>query len=365
MDRIWLSSWAVSALLIGALAGGSAGCEGKADGKPKAEAAGPGAKIEQKAQPPVPVESVTLTPERIERRDEATGTLAAREEVVLVSELSRRLVAVSVEDGDVVKRGQVLFRLDNADLIAQQRVLDTRLKLARQTEARLKGLLATSAVSQQEYDRAASEVAVMEAERQALGVTLSRTLIRAPFDGRAGFRQVSKGAWVGPTTPLITITDTQRLLLDLSMPEETAPLLKPGMPLTFRVAGRAAEYKATLSVIDPRVDAATRSLRVRAAVEPGQDGLSPGALVQVNVGLDATPEGLMVPAMAVVPTPRGHAVFVLDKGDVAREVDIEIGMRTPERVQVLRGLEPGQVVLTSNLLRLRTGAKVKLVGAAQ
>lgn len=369
MDRILLSSWAVAAAMVGAIAAGSVGCQAQAEGKSKADAAaaqgakpGPAGKPGAGGPPaPVPVESVKLAPERVARVVEATGTLAAREEVVLVSELSRRLVAVSVEDGQAVKRGQVLFRLDNADLIAQQRVIDTRLKLARQTEGRLKGLVASSAISQQEYDRAASEVAVLEAERSALGVTLSRTLIRAPFDAVAGFRQVSKGAWVGPTTPLITLTDTESLLLDFTMPEEYSPLLKGGQEVTFRVAGRSLEYKAKIAVIDPRVDAQTRSLRVRASVAPGQEGAAPGALAQVRVGLDATPEGLMVPAMAVVPTPKGHAVFVLGEEGKAKSVDIEIGMRTAERVQVLRGLEPGQVVLTSNLLRLRPGVPVRLL----
>lgn len=133
------------------------------------------------------------------------GTLRANESVTLVSELSRLLVKIHVQEGSEVKAGDLLFKLDDSDLQAELGQIEARLKLGEINKTRAENLLPKKAVSQQEYDAAFSAYNLLLAQKHTQEVQISKTEIRAPFSGRVGVRQVSEGAFVSPTTPLITL----------------------------------------------------------------------------------------------------------------------------------------------------------------
>jgi membrane fusion protein (multidrug efflux system) len=290
------------------------------------------------------------------------GTLAANESVDVVPELSRRLVSVDVAEGSEVEAGQRLFQLDDADLRAQLAQLEARRKLAARTEQRQRALLEyeKKALSQQAYDQAVADLEAIEAEIAALRVTLAKTEIRAPFRARVGLRRVSEGAWVTPETLLTTLQDTSRIKVDFSLPERYAGAVGIEQPFTFRVAGRGDDFAGHVIAIEPGIDPATRSVRVRGITDNPEGALAPGAFVSLEVPLDQVGEGILVPAQAVVPSATGHAVYVLR--DARAELrEVEIGLRTRDAVEVVRGLEPGEIVLTTNLLRLRAGARVEVV----
>jgi membrane fusion protein (multidrug efflux system) len=290
------------------------------------------------------------------------GTLAANEAVDVVAELSRRLVSVDVEEGTEVEAGQRLFQLDDADLRAQLAELEARRRFAARTEQRQRELLQfeKKALSQQAYDQAVAYLGEVEAQIEALRVTIAKTEIRAPFRARVGLRRVSEGAWITPDTLLTTLQDTSRIKIDFTLPERYAGAVAIGQPFRFRVAGRGADFEGRVIAVEPGIDAATRSVRVRGITDNPDGALVPGAFASVELPLEQAGEGILVPAQAVVPSATGHAVWVLREGR-AELREVEIGLRTRDAVQVLRGLAAGETVLTSNLLRLRAGVPVEAV----
>jgi membrane fusion protein (multidrug efflux system) len=310
------------------------------------------------AAAPIPVNVMTVAPELLEQQLQATGTLLARESVELVSELSRRLVKVRAEEGSDVKKGQVLFELDSADLSAELARLEVQARLAKVTLERNEKLSIEGLSTQQELDTARANLDATTAQRRVLGVTLSKTVIRAPFDGKLGLRRVSEGAWLSPSTVLATLQDTSTLKLDFTLPELYAGLLAPNSEFTFKIAGSGEAFKGRVLAQEPLVDKQTRSILVRGLVE-NEPKLLPGTFATVDVPLK-TSQALLVPAIAVVPDVEGRRVFVVEAG-VVRGVPVEVGARTAERIQIVSGLKPGDLVVTSNLLRVRHGAKVRVL----
>lgn len=312
-------------------------------------------------QEPLRAEVFVVRPEPIQETIGTVGTLAANESVDVVAELSRRLISVDVAEGSTVREGERLFKLDDADLRAQLAELEVRRRLAARTVERQRALLEyqKKALSQQAYDQAATDLEAVEAEIAALRVTLAKTEIRAPFDAHVGLRRVSEGAWITPETLLTTLQDTRRIKIDFTLPERHAGVIAVDQPFRFRVDGRSEDFEGRVIAVEPAIDRATRSVRVRGITENPNGVLVPGAFATVEVVLGRNDAGLLVPAQAIVPSAMGHAVYVLENGRAALR-EVEIGVRTRDSVEVLRGLSTGDTVLTSNLLRVREGAPVQI-----
>jgi membrane fusion protein, multidrug efflux system len=320
--------------------------------------AAPSAVTPAAAVVPVDVVSVKLEPFAVQVQ--ATGTLLPRESVELVSELSRRLIKVRADEGAQVKKGQLLFQLDAADLNAELARLEVQARLAKVTLERHQKLANEGLSTQQELDTARANLDAAHAQRNVLGVTLGKTSIVAPFAGTLGLRRVSEGAWVSPSTVLATLQDTSTLKLDFTLPERYGGLVALGNEFTFKISGNGETFRGKVLAQEPAVDKQTRSIQVRGVVEQ-QPRLLPGTFATVEVPL-RTEQALLVPSIAVVPDVEGRRVFVVKDG-VARGVSVEVGARTADRSQILSGLAPGDQVVVSNLLRVRHGAKVKLLGA--
>jgi membrane fusion protein, multidrug efflux system len=289
------------------------------------------------------------------------GSLKANESVTLVSELSRRLVKIHVKEGTEVVAGQLLFKLDDSELVAKLAEIDARVKLASANKKRVDNLLPSKAISQQEYDSYTADLIILEAQRHTQAVMLEKTELRAPFSGSVGARQVSEGAFVSPTTPLITLQDVSSIKVDFPLPERYSSEVKTGQKFTFTVAGNAQIFEGTVTVLEPAIDATTRSLLVHGlCVTP--KGLLPGGFAEVALSLDRLAHGFMIPSQALVPSPRGQGVYVISQGK-AKLQTVEIGIRTDDRVQVLHGVNEGDAVVTTNLQRIRPGIEVKAAAA--
>ncbi|HET6585557.1 MAG TPA: efflux RND transporter periplasmic adaptor subunit [Nannocystaceae bacterium] len=286
----------------------------------------------------------------------ATGTLRANESVELVSELTRRLVRIHADEGAHVEKGQVLFELDDDDLLARRGRLRSARGLAARTLERDDELVRTGIQSAEALDQSRTRVDDARAQADENEVALAKTRIRAPFTGTLGIRHVSEGAWVGPTVPLASLYDTTRLKLDFRVPERWAGTIAVGREFSFRVPGSPTVHKGEIAVVEPRNEPATRSLLERGVVDE-TEGLRPGQFATVSIQ-SAPVDAMFVPAFAVVPSERGHNVYV-ERDGVAHEVIIQLGQRTPERVEVLSGLQIGDRVIVTNLLRLREGAEVE------
>jgi membrane fusion protein, multidrug efflux system len=321
--------------------------------------AGPSASAKP-ADQEIAATGVKLTPRKLTSTVSAVGSLASNESVALSPEVSRRLVKVVAEDGARVKKDDVLFELDAADLYARQNELGVRRKLLVIQAGRAEKLHKEGISTEAESQQASSELELVNAQLETLRVDISKTKIRAPFDGRLGIRKVSVGALVGPQTVLVSIEDDSRIKVDFTVPERFAALLKEGSRFTFVVEGSPEKFEGTVRALEPRLASDTRSMLARGVADKVAPVMITGASVSVEIAVGGTvDDALFVPSEAVIPSVGGHGVYRYEDG-VAKLVDVEIGLRSASDVQVKTGLAAGDVVLVDNLLRLRPGAKVKL-----
>lgn len=289
------------------------------------------------------------------------GTLRAEEAVDLQAETAGKVIEIAFVEGARVRQGDLLLRLNDAELQAARERAEARRELARLKEERLASLLKNGGVNQQDYDSARSEFAVQDAEAKLIAAQIEKTIIRAPFDGVVGLRAVSVGALVSSSTKVATLQATDRLKLDFAVPERHAGRLKPGAKVEFTVTGDRLAHAGEVYAVEPRVDEATRTVLVRARV-PNPDGhLSPGALAQISLSLQQWDAALLVPAMAVLTTERGKTLFVVADG-VARVRKIETGLRRRDLVQVTAGLKPGETIIVAGVQAVKDGTKVKAEG---
>jgi membrane fusion protein (multidrug efflux system) len=310
------------------------------------------------AAPGIPVDARIVKPALLKDELEITGTLEPNQQVDIVSELPRKIIRINVKDGATVKAGQLLFEMDNADLLAQLEKLQQQEKLAKLNEERLRDLIEHEAVVQQDYDQAFTNLKVLQAQITELEVTLAKTRIRAPFSGHIGIIQVYPGAVVSVNTVLTHLEDNSRVKVDFHVPEKYAQTISTGSLQHFTVASDSKQYSATVVAKEAGVDQNTRTLLIRAVSDnPGRKLLA-GQSARMQLALHADADALMVSSQALIPTSRGYNVYVV-KNEHVQLTPVEIGQRGPVTVEVLHGLNQGDTVVISNLLRLSPDAQIR------
>jgi membrane fusion protein (multidrug efflux system) len=287
----------------------------------------------------------------------STGSMRAEESVELQAEINGKVVAINFTEGAHVKEGALLVKLNDADLRATRQRALQRKELATLREQRLAKLVKEGVTRQEEYDAAWNELQVQFAEIELAEAQIAKTEIRAPFSGVVGLRYVSEGAFVNAATRVATLQRLDRLKIDFSIPEKYAGRIKPGMPITFTVAGGEQKFNGQIYAFDPRIDAGTRSVLLRALC-PNPDGrLLPGAFANVELALTQTNDAILIPSEAVIPGITDKNVFVINDGKATRRI-VETGTRTASQVQILSGLKVGDVLITSGLQQMRDGLSV-------
>lgn len=287
----------------------------------------------------------------------ATGSLRADEAIDLVSELSAKIVSLRIDEGSVVAAGDVLVKLDDCELQAELEQIRRRLDLARTQADRQRELFAAKGTSQETLDTAVNEVRVLEAGASLIEARLDKTSLRAPFDGVVGLRYVSEGAYVTPQSRIASLQKIDRLKIDFTIAERYMGRVTVGTPVEITVAGRDTPLTGEIYAIEPRIDPDSRTLRLRAAAANPDGRLLPGAFATVSVPMETIPDALLVPAHAVVPGLNETSLFVIEDG-VARSRSVKLGLRLERQVQIISGLEDGDVVITSGQMQLRDGARV-------
>lgn len=312
------------------------------------------------AAPGIPADVYVVAPGAVKQLIEIAGTLAANQEVSISSELTKKVVSVPVKEGHTIARGALLFQLDDADLQAQMERLRQQEKLAALNEARLKDLIAHDAASQQDYDQAATNLAVLKAEIRQLETTIDKTRIRAPFSGKIGIIRTYPGALVSPNAPLTTLVDDAQVKVEFAVPEKYANLVNTGSRQLFSVEGDSTQYNATVISKESFVDHDTRTLLVRAIAANPNSKLVAGQSAHLAIALHTTNDALQVPSQSLMPSSQGYSVFLLQHGK-AQLTPVTVGQRDAERVQITKGVQAGDTVIISNQLRLSPGADVRIV----
>jgi len=312
----------------------------------------------------LPVYTYKATPRLLQERVTATGTVLAEESIEVTVEVAGKVVAVAFEEGSPVSKGDVLIKINDSELQAGLARTVHRIELAKLQARRQQQLFDVQGTSRESLDAALNEQRVLEAEGDLIRAQLDKMQIRAPFDGIVGLRQVSEGGYLTPSSRIATLQDITTIKIEFAIAERHMGRIKPGAEVRFSVAGVPGSFPAKVYAIEPRIDLATRTIRIRArAANPGNTIL-PGAFASVDVLLGDIENALVVPASAIIPGLREKTLYVIENGQ-AQPRTVETGLRLDREIQILSGLEPGSVVITSGQLQLRPGLPVEPVDAGQ
>lgn len=307
---------------------------------------------------PLKVKTFLVEPTLFAETISATGTVRADESVELQAEISGKVVSINFTEGTLVKKGDLLVKLNDSDLRANLERYRHSKDLAEGRFRRYSQLFNQKVVTQDDYDSAFSEMNVQQSFIDLYEAQIEKTEIRAPFDGVVGLRYVSVGALVTASTQIATLQRLDELKIDFSVPEKYAGRIKVGSDIRFSVADGLRQYSGRIYAIDPRIDSGTRSLMVRAVGANPDGSLLSGAFTNVVVPLQQLADAMLIPAEAVIPGLDEKNVFVIQDG-VAQRRAVETGSRTSTQVQILSGLQPGDRVITSGLQTMRANQPVE------
>ncbi len=298
--------------------------------------------------------------EQLDDKIFTSGTLLANDEVELRSELTGKATKIYFEEGSKVAAGELLVKINDAELRAQLQREKYRQELAMQREERQRQLLKGNLVSQETYDVALNELNTIKAGIELINAQIEKTEIRAPFAGQIGLKYVSDGSYITPSTRIATLQSTNPVKVDFSIPEKYAGEIRRGAKITFRIQGLNSAYQGSVYAVEPKIDQVTRTVQIR-ATSPNPNGeLIPGAFAEVELVLKTIRAAMTLPAQALIPELSGHRVF-LYKGGVVQSQAVEIGIRASSTVQITKGVQPGDTVLTSGILQVRPGSLVNIV----
>ena len=306
-----------------------------------------------------PVSAHIVTYEKLSNNVYTTGSILANEEVEIRSEVSGKIVKILFNEGGYVKKGDLLVKINDADLQAQLRKAESKVKLVEDREARQKQLAQNQMISQEDYESTLNDLEASKAEYDLIKAQIDKTEIRAPFSGVIGLREVSEGSFVTTTTAIARLQNLLNLKVDFAIPQKYASLVKIGDEIVFRLSGSDYKYSAKIYAIEPKIDPSTRTLKLRAICQSNYKNLFPGAFANVEVNLKETEQAILIPTVAVVPELKGQSVYLFKSGMVSTQM-VELGLREEKRVQIISGLAEGDTVITSGILQIRPGAKVKI-----
>ncbi len=288
-----------------------------------------------------------------------TGTILANEEIELRSEVSGKIIKILFKEGSFVSKGDLLIKINDAELQAQLRRAESKVKLSKEKEARQKQLRDGNLISQEEYDNTLGELNVNQADYDLIKAQIDKTEIKAPFSGIVGLRSVSEGSYVTTSTVMARLQNFNNIKVDFSIPERYSSSVKTGDDLEFKISGSAKLFSAKVYAIEPKIDPGTRTLQIRAICSSAYKELIPGAFANVELSLKQTSNAILIPTVSIVPELKGQKVYLYKNGFVMPQ-NVETGVRQETLVQIVDGLSEGDTVITSGILQIRPKSKVKI-----
>ncbi len=350
LSRILPAALAAFALILAACRPGGADGSGKpvAEGEPKEAAA-------------IPVEVAEVARGDIYAVYSGTAALEAFEEAEVVAKVGGEITAILAEEGETVRRGQVLARLDGDRLRleleqARANVARAEQEYERNTELHERGLLAAGAFENLKY-----ELDALRASFELARLEYSYTQIRAPIDGVVSERLVKVGNTIPANTPMFRVTDLEPIVSYLHVPEKEFGKIDRGQPVFITIDALPGQrFQGIVERISPVVDAGTGTFKVTVEVDEADTELKPGMFGRLDIVYDSRPARLLVPRPAVVETESGPAVYVVKDGVVERR-PVETGIAWQDRLEIVSGIEESEQVVVVGQSGLRDGARVKVV----
>ncbi len=310
--------------------------------------------------PPVTLAAVAIKPLPI--IVEALGTARANEALTITAQETDTIAQIMFDDGDLVKQGQVLVKLNSTEEEAKFDELKIDLKEQKRQLARIQELAEENAASRQLLDEQQATVDGLKAQLQIAKSQITDRIIFAPFSGLLGIRQVSQGALVRPGDVITTLDDLSTIKLDFTISEEHLPSLARHQNITATSVAYPGEvFSGKISSIASRIDPITRAVQVRALITNPELKLRPGMLLEVTVEKRVL-QAMMINESAVVPIGDKQFVYRVNQENKAERLEVTIGERRPGSVQVISGLNEGDKIVVEGAFRLSDGAAVNPVG---
>ena len=311
-----------------------------------------------KESPPTVVDVIIASQQGISNTVEANGSVVANEYVELHPEVSGRITYLNVPEGHAISQGAVIARINDADLQAQVAKSKVQLDLAQKTLDRYKKLLDINGLNQADYDNVLNQVNGLKADIQYTQTLIDKTVIRAPFSGVLGLRQVSPGAFVTAANIIVTIQQVSKVKIDFTIPEEYSNIIKKGNSVDVEVdAAQQTRKKAVVIATEPQVNLTTRNLKVRAILQNGT--ANPGAFVKVFVDAGDNKKAVMIPTNSIIPDDKNSQVILVKNGKAAF-VNVKTGVRESNNVEITSGIQAGDSVVVTGVLFARPKAPLKV-----
>jgi membrane fusion protein (multidrug efflux system) len=298
----------------------------------------------------------------------AIGSVEAVNGVVVSADLPGVVASIEFESGKAVGKGDVLLRLDSSQEEAQLAAAEAKLELAKADLARYEGLVETGIVPRSTYDRAIAEARSTEASANEIRATIARKVIRAPFSGVLGIRQVNLGEYLDAGSPIVPLQALQPILVNVSVPQQELGRVRVGAEIRVVDDHSPDIHTGTVTAIDSMIDEATRNVRIQATLDNREKHLKPGMFVKAQIVFGAGERVIAVPASAISYAPFGDSVFIVESMKGAdgkpyrgvRQQFVKLGGARGDQVAVVSGLKEGEEVVTSGVFKLRNGAAVQV-----
>jgi membrane fusion protein (multidrug efflux system) len=298
----------------------------------------------------------------------AIGTVEAVNGVVVSADLPGVVSAIEFESGRAVAKGDVLVRLDSSQEEAQLAAAEAKLDLAKADLARYEGLMATGIVPRSAYDQAIAQARQAEASTKEIRATIARKVIRAPFSGVLGIRQVNLGQYLEAGKPIVPLQALQPIHVNVSVPQQELGRVRTGAEVRVVDDFSPDTHEGKVTAIDSMVDEATRNVRVQATLDNSKQHLKPGMFVKAQIVVGTGDAVVAVPASAISYAPFGDSIFIIEemkgpdgkKFRGVRQQFVKLGPARGDQVAIVSGLKAGEEVVTSGVFKLRNGAAVQV-----
>ena len=303
---------------------------------------------------------------------QAVGSLRSRQGVMLRPEVGGRVKEIFFNDGQRVRKGQLMVQFE--DQLQQAQVAQARaeLSIAEANHKRNQELVAQNFISQRSLDESSAALEVSRAKLSLAQATLQRLQVLAPFDGITGLKQINVGDYLKDGADMVNVEDIDAVLLDFRLPERFQARVRAGQKAQLTVdALPGRPFTAIVQAVDPLIETNGRSVGVRGCIDNRQQQLRPGMFARVNAVFGSRENALVIPEEAIIP--QGGRIFVVkvvagDKPDVrvSERVAVKVGLRQPGKVEILEGLSAGDTVVTAGHQRLqKDGTPVRVVDLSQ
>jgi membrane fusion protein (multidrug efflux system) len=294
----------------------------------------------------------------VRQKSTTTGTFLAEDQVEISSEISGYLNKIFFNEGNYKKKGQLLAKINDSELQARRKKLEVDLAYANQEIARAEKLLEIQAISEEEGDRLKNTAKVIEADIGILDAQIAKTNIYAPFSGRIGIKMKSEGAYLSPGMGIAELHRLNPVKLEFFVPEKLAGSVNQGDKIQFQIPSSRDTFETSIYLVSPNLQEENRSLRMRCRVPNNKNIFMPGGYADVFFDIQNKVESLLIPAEAIIPVLEGQKVLIVRDGKVKSQ-PVDVGIRTPDAVQIIGGLTEKDTVLVTGILGATDGMLVE------